>query len=291
MAIKELSILIPTYNDLCVDLVQALQQQATLLAIDYEIIVADDGSTCSEVITANRAINQLSHCRLLECQKNSGRAAIRNFLIHQAQYEWLLFIDSDMVVCREDFIQQYINTDGDVIYGGIVVRSVDKHNLRALYEKSREDQHTLERRQQSPYHDFHTANFMVHRDIMQKHPFDERFRYYGYEDVLLGKHLQQDNITIHHIDNPLSFEIYETNEAFVRKTEEGLHTLHQFREELRSYSRLLDFVEQHPVIVMLVRLWHRMTAKWERRHLCGNTPNLTIFSLYRLGYYLTLSQE
>ena len=123
---------------------------------------------------------------------------------------------------------------------------------------------------------------------MTTHLFDERFRYYGYEDVLLGKRLEQDGIPIHHIDNPLSFEVYETNEAFVSKTEEGLRTLHQFRNELRGYSRLLDFAERHPLTARMVRLWHLLAAKWERRHLCGNAPTLTVFNLYRLGYFLQL---
>ena len=40
---KELSVLIPTYNDLCTELVTTLQQQAEKLGTSYEIIVADDG--------------------------------------------------------------------------------------------------------------------------------------------------------------------------------------------------------------------------------------------------------
>ena len=288
MAIKELSILIPTYNDLCVDLVQALQQQVTSLAIDYEILVADDGSSDASVIVRNRAINALPHCRLIERQQNCGRAAIRNFLVQEAQYPWLLFIDSDMTVCRQDFIQRYVNSQQDVVYGGIVIGNVSKDNLRSIYEQSKEGEHTFEKRQQSPYQDFHTANFLIRHEIMLRHPFDERFRNYGYEDVLLGKCLQQDNILIEHIDNPLSFEIYETNAAFVSKTEEGLRTLHQFSDELRGYSRLLDFVEHHHMLAIMVSFWHRIAGKWERRQLTGNTPNLRIFSLYRLGYFLQL---
>ena len=42
---KELSILIPNYNNVSVELVTCLQKQAEALGIDYEIIVADDCST------------------------------------------------------------------------------------------------------------------------------------------------------------------------------------------------------------------------------------------------------
>ena len=285
---KELSILIPTYNDKCYQLVSDLHQQAMSLGIVYEIVVADDGSTDKDVLAFNRAIKTLPNCRLIERSLNSGRAAIRNFLTQQAQYSWLLFIDSDMTVCRQDFLKRYVSVEGEVLYGGVVIGKVTKNNLRSLYEQSKEHEHTFEKRQQSPYQDFHTANFLIRRDLMVRYPFDERFKHYGYEDVLLGKYLQQDNIQIVHIDNPLSFEIFETNEAFVSKTEEGLRTLHQFQDELRGYSRLLDFTEHHQIVIAIVKWWHRLVGKWERRQLTGNAPILRLFSLYRLGYFLCL---
>ena len=285
---KDLSILIPTFNDECYQLVSALQEQAARLAISYEIIVADDGSNDKSIIARNQAINSLPHCRYIERRKNAGRAAIRNFLVQQANYPWLLFIDSDMTVCREDFISRYVETDSDVSYGGVVIGNVTEDNLRSIYEQSKAHEHTPEKRQQLPYQDFHTANVMIRRELMLQHPFDERFRHYGYEDVLLGKYLQQDHIPIEHIDNPLSFEIYESNESFINKTEEGLRTLHQFRDELRGYSRLQDFAEHHRLLAMLVRLWHLVAGKWVRHHLTGNAPSLRLFSLYRLGYFLQL---
>ena len=287
---KNLSILIPTYNDVCCQLVNDLQSQAAALGIDYEIIVADDGSTDEAVLRQNRTINALPCCRLLERGMNSGRAVIRNVLANEARYPWLLFIDSDMTVCRTDFIERYISTVGDVVYGGLVIRHTTRQNLRARYELSRASEHTLERRRQSPYHDFHTANFMIRRDLMLTHPFDERFSRYGYEDVLLGKTLQMNAIGIEHIDNPLSFEIFESNAAFVSKTEEGLQTLYRFRHELRGYSRMIDFTEQHPVVSVLIRCWHHIAKKWERRHLCSNAPTLCVFTLYRLGYFLSLKR-
>ena len=287
---KNLSILIPTYNDVCCQLVNDLQSQAAALGIDYEIIVADDGSTDEAVLRQNRTINALPCCRLLERGMNSGRAVIRNVLANEARYPWLLFIDSDMTVCRTDFIERYISTVGDVVYGGLVIRHTTRQNLRARYELSRASEHTLERRRQSPYHDFHTANFMIRRDLMLTHPFDERFSRYGYEDVLLGKTLHMNAIGIEHIDNPLSFEIFESNAAFVSKTEEGLQTLYSFRHELRGYSRMIDFTEQHPVVSVLIRCWHHIAKKWERRHLCSNAPTLCVFTLYRLGYFLSLKR-
>jgi glycosyltransferase involved in cell wall biosynthesis len=285
---KDLSILIPTYNDVCYSLVSQLQQQAFALGIEYEIIVADDGSTNAASIAANRAINQFPHCKMIECGTNSGRAAIRNFLAVQAHYEWLLFIDSDMVVCRTDYLQQYAaNEDAPVVDGGVVIGKRIAGNLRSMYEATAEQEHTAEKRNLSPYRDFHTANFMIHRDVMQAHPFDLRFRHYGYEDVLFGKRLQQDQIPICHIDNPLSFEVFETNADFVSKTEEGLNTLWQFRNELKGYSRLLEKADKLPSYP--IRFWHRIFGRWERRNLTGSHPSLLVFNLYRMGYFMSLS--
>ncbi len=285
---KDLSILIPTHNDICVELVTALQQQAETLGINYEIIVGDDGSTDQNVLMQNRSINRLSCCRVEEHPTNIGRAAIRNFLAQKAQYPWLLYIDSDMMMYSQDYIRQYVETEGEVVCGGVVIRNIAKDNLRSLYEKSKEQEHTVEKRRCSSHQDFHTANFMVRREIMLHYAFDERFKHYGYEDVLLGKILLQNHIPIHHIDNPLSFEVYETNEAFVSKTEEGLRTLRKFRDELTGYSRLLDFTNRHPILSLFIKCWHYLFGAWERTNLCSSHPSLRIFLLYRIGYFLSL---
>lgn len=281
---KHLSILIPTFNDVCTTLVTTLHEQAETLSIGYEILVADDGSTDKAVVEKNRQINSLSHCRLIEQPANQGRAAIRNFLARQATYPWLVFIDSDMVVCREDFLRRYAETtDASIVDGGVVIGQVQPGNLRSLYEKAAEQEHTFEKRQQSPYQDFHTANFMIERKLMLQHPFDERFRYYGYEDVLFGKAMQQAGIPITHMDNPLSFEVFEDNAAFIEKTEEGLRTLYTFREELKGYSRLLDTMSRLPRTPL--RLWHKLFGKLEKQNLIGSHPSLLVFKLYKLGFF------
>ena len=290
---KTISILIPTYNGTCTQLVSQLQQQAQALPIDYEILVADDGSTDSAVVCANRAINQLPCCRYIERPTNQGRAAIRNFLAREAQYDWLLFIDSDMSVVHDDFIYKYVShPEASVIYGGVSIggdAEALRGNLRHRYEKASEPDHTLEKRQQQPYHDFHTANFCVSRQVMLSHPFDERIRCYGYEDVLFGKQLRHDRIAITHIDNPMGFCSFEQNPDFMAKTEEGLRTLHAFRSELRGYSRLLTLVDgiHLPVVLAVIRLLFRLFGPLVRRQLCGSRPSLRLFSLYKLGYLVT----
>ena len=287
---RELSILIPTFNDPCSTLVNNLHQQAEALGMTYEILVADDGSTQQNVLEENRSINALPHCQLIERRVNAGRASIRNFLAQQARYAWLLFIDSDMVVCRNDYLRKYASCEETpIVDGGVVIGACKPGNLRSLYEKAAESKHTPEERQLSPYREFHTANFMIRRTLMLEQPFDERFKSYGYEDVLFGKAMEKASVPILHIDNPMSFEIFEENEHFVSKTEEGLRTLYEFRNELQGYSRLLDHIQTLPHTP--IRWWHQLFGAIERKHLASRHPSLWVFNLYKIGYFLSIANR
>ena len=294
--IAELSVLIPNYNYVCLPLVRRLQSLLESAAIPYEIIVADDGSTDLQTIEANQPIATLTNCQYLIRPENVGRAVIRNILAQTAQYTFLLYIDSDLTIINDQFIRRYVdclNESTTVIDGGVSIGGNPealKGNLRYLYEKAEEPNHTAICRQASPYQHLHTANLLIRKELILQHPFDERFRHYGYEDVLLGKTLRQHQIPITHIDNPLGFHTFESNSDFIVKTEEGLRTLYQFRRDLRGYSRLLTFVSgiHISLILSLIRLWHRLFQKAERRNLCGSRPSLLIYKLYRLGYFLSL---
>ena len=290
---KGLSILIPTFNDECFDLVSQLRQQALRLNVHFEILVGDDGSTRSEVVESNRRINAFDHCSYVIRPENSGRAVIRNVLGRMARFDWLLFVDSDMSVIRQDFLVRYINqlsTCNDVIYGGYEPTVHLADNLRSRYEDSCSDSHTAEQRSIHPSLDFHTSNFACPATVFLQHPLDERFRSYGYEDVFYGRQLKDAGIVIRHIDNPLGFGRFESNDHYLQKTEEGLSTLWHFRDELQGYSRLLSFVErvQQLHLLPLVRFWHYCFGRLERCQLMGNRPKLVLFNLYRLGHLASL---
>ena len=150
----ELSILIPNYNNVCVDLVTCLQKQAEALGINYEIIVADDHSPQQESIRENEAINRLPYCRYIVKEQNTGSAATRNYLGTLSHYCWLLFLDCDIAIPSDDFLKRYVADGHDgVVNGGICILEDERlrHNLRYLYEKAAEPNHTAEKRQQQQY--------------------------------------------------------------------------------------------------------------------------------------------
>jgi len=293
----ELSILIPVYNTVCTSFVRQLQQQAERADIDYEIIVADDASTQQPCVEENRQLQQLPNCQYIIKEVNTGAAATRNFLARQSRYQWLLFLDCDMQLPDDQFISRYLAAvDTPVINGGISIGGDPQRlrtNLRYRYEKTEEPNHTAQCRQQRPYQSFRSTNFLIRRDVMLSCPFDERFLRSGYEDVHFGKLLGREHIEIAHIDNPLLMTDYEPNDAYLTKVERSLQTLHTFRNELQGYSPLLTFVDGIHIgaVKAVIRLWHKLFGKLERRCLCRLTTNQLLFKLYKLGYFLTLNKD
>ena len=245
--IHELSILIPTRNDVCLPQVKALQRLASQVeGLRYEILVADDASDNQDVLRQNAQINDLENCSLLLRPENTGRAANRNHLAQQAQFEWLLFLDCNVKIPNERFLLNYLEAgQADVVNGGIFAeddKAMSRHNLRYQYEKKIEPEHVAEQRRNKPYQSFRTSNYMIRREIMLKHPLDESVPGYGYEDVLFGKTLCENGIPIDHIDNPVVMTHFESNENYVAKVEEAMRTLHTLRKDLSGYSPLLNVV-------------------------------------------------
>lgn len=290
---QSLSVLIPAYNCNCLPLVEQLLPLLQSDVNAYEVIVSDDATTDPEIIKANEAINQLPSCRYILKTENAGSAANRNYLGAISQYPLLLFLDCDISIPDRSFLKQYLSTPMDgVVNGGIsIIDDVQLHqNLRYRYEKAEIPSHTAVMRQANRYQHFRSTNFMITRSAFEKCPFDERFTRSGYEDVLYGKMLKQQHINVVHIDNPVLMTKFENNPDYVTKIERSLRTLYTFRNELRGYSRLLTFVSgiHLSIVRKLIRLWHKVFKKAERRNLCGSRPSLWVFKLYRLGYYLSL---
>ena len=303
----DLSILLPSYNNVCVSLVQVLQRQADALSgkldkpFRYEIIVADDGSTDAACIDANRVIGDMLHCRYLRMEQNVGRAQIRNVLISESRGDYVLLIDSDLFLCDDNYLYKYATSTADVVYGGTRIGGkgfamVDdeantenlKGNLRYIYEKKAEPSHRAAFRQLRPNQEISVCNLYARRDIMEAHPFDSRFKAYGYEDVLFGKRLAESGIEVTHIDNPVLINEFESNSVFVKKTEEAILTLCRFEQDLEGYSNLKTKVTTlgRYIPLSLFRLWHRIMKNKEKRNLTGSKPSLLLFKLYKLGFFL-----
>lgn len=293
----ELSILIPVYNDDCTRLAAELSRQASLIeGLSYEVIVSDDCSPNRGAVAGNAAIDALPYCRYIVQQVNVGSAANRNLLARESLYEWLLYIDCDVEVLSDDFLQRYLQADdADVTMGGIAIGGDPEAlatNLRYRYEQHCAPAHSAANRSKRPYQSFRSCNFLVRRSVMLACPFDERFKKSGYEDVCLGCQLKNQSFAISHIDNPVTMTSYESNADYINKVERSLRTLYQFHSELRGYSRLLTAAEGIHLSVVRwgVALLFRLTSPVTRRLLCSSRKvSLRLFDAYRLGYYISYS--
>lgn len=293
--IRELSILIPVYNDLALPLVKALQGQASCIeGLVYEILAVDDGSSDKAVIIRNKAINDLPHCSYIMDRHHDCRSAMRNALFRHGRFEWQLMVDARLTIVRDDFLRCYLSQDikpgeaacgGVGVDGGIQSAVLYRQNLRYRYEKYEESAHSVCERNRHPYRSFRTTNFFFHRSVLERCPYDETIKGYGYEDVILGKTLEEKGIRVHHIDNPVVYTSFEDNRVYLKKIDEALSTLYALREALRAYSPVLDCVNQlrrfH--LLRIVKTVHHIIVRMERSNLEGKHPSLLLFKLYKLG--------
>ena len=291
-----ISVLIPTYNYVCYNLVWELQRQLSACNEKYEIIVAEDGSNNKETVAENDKIASLPGCVHLVRKENIGRAHIINYLVREAKGEWCVIMDSDAEVVSDDYISKYTKcmADGaDVFVGDLVnpdsLPQADA-TLRYKYEKAAERFRTAEFRNRHPFERLCTFNFMARRDTLLEVPFDERCTEYGYEDTLMGLELKRHGKRVSHIDNPLRHLGFDANAVFLRKTETALHTLKKIEGSLLPYTGLGKLVRRIRTVHLtaLVKCIYRLSRPLLRRNLLGNSPNLTLFSFYKLGYFLSL---
>ncbi len=297
--VEQLSILIPTYNNRCIELVRRLSDVANATGnLEYEIVVADDGSDKADIVKENEAVASIPNCRYIRNRVNKGRAFTRNFLAQSAQYEWLLFIDCEVEIPDDNFLSAYINAANgfDVVYGGVIIggnAEALSGNLRYNYEKACEPHHCATNRNKHPYANFRTANFLIRQQTILRLPFNENVKSYGYEDVMYGKCLCDNHVKVLHIDNGVEYVSYESNLRFLKKTEEAMHTLLLFKKEMEKYSRLIH-------IENIIDKWHlrklfhivyKVKKESWRKQLLSSNPSTFVFNLYKLGYFIDLSEQ
>lgn len=290
-----ISILIPTHDYTCYKLVADLHEQAEALGVPYEIIVAEDGSRDQVSMIANHKIVDMSNCKHVVRKENIGLAATRNELARIAQYGWIIFIDSDAKVDGADYLANYLKHIGkaDVVVGGLTTPAVNydpNRTLRHKYECKADKVRKASMRMQNPYMQLSCFNIMMNRSMFLTILFDKDCRQYGYEDALFGVELEKRGISILHIDNPLIHKGLDTNEAFLSKSETALRTLKSLNGRMEGHSHVENAFNKIDGLRLgwAMRLFHSLFGRLIRKNLLSAKPSLTLFSLYKLGYYAAL---
>ena len=287
-----LSILIPIYNFKVEALVKALMRQCNRIDLDYEILCFDDGSR-KKIKYENSILSDYFGVNYTELSENLGRARIRNWMAKSASYENLLFLDCDSRVLKKDVISTYLDLIGDydIVSGGghyakKKPRAKSKY-LHWLYGSKRESV-AAAKRQSSPAMFFHSNNFMVRREVMMDHAFDEQLEGYGYEDLLWAQRLLEDNYSLKHINNPVEHLGLEKADVFLKKTDRSIQNLVGLIKRGEAIeTQLTRFAER-------LKKWHldKMVNRYlESNHenlkasLLSSTPKLYQLQLYKLYLY------
>lgn len=293
-----ISILIPIYNFDIVNLVDELYSQAKDLNINFEIIVADDGSA-EEFKIKNRNISKYEHVIYIELERNIGRSKIRNKLYTLSKYEYLIFMDCDAQVISKSYLKDYINNcDKTVVCGGTAylpeAPSPDNY-LRWYYGKCRE-QRTAEERNKESNNSFTTFNFMIRRDVFGEIQFDERLLRYGHEDTIFGYELKTKGYVIRHIDNPLVHLGLDLNKDFIFKTKQSVKNLYvisktlDIGEDLYKDIKVLRVLRkiENLRLKIFISILYKISYKYIQNRLLKNNPKLIWMDLLKIGYLCTL---
>ncbi len=288
-----ISLLIPIYNWNAVPLVKSLQNQAENLNIDYEIICIDDLST-KKWKSKNEELLHYFNVNYIEVSEKLGRARIRNWLVKLSRYDNLLFLDCDSKIISKTFLFKYINEldHHQVIYGGRkysskVPRS-KKKRLHWTYGSKVEFQ-VAKKRNLKPYQSFMSNNFLVKKEIIEAFPFDESIEGYGYEDLAFAHLLQNNGVSVYHIENPTLHLGIEYTEQFLKKTNHAILNLIQLEESKKITSTRLINTYKKLSRVKLVGLIESMLS-WGNnkieKNLFSSTPSMFLFSIWKLKLFI-----
>lgn len=290
-----LSILIPTYNYSVCDLVHELVSQVDRLRLHHaEIIIGEDGSE-DIFIKQNSLLKDLFYVRQSISKKNLGRSATRNRLAEVANNDLLLFIDADSEVRNDAFLSNYLDfIYSDVTVGGTDYRDHDKlksnKTLRYYYGIRREqfDEGNVSSK------GFAANNFVIKRNVFLKIKFDEKITSYGHEDTLFGKRLIENGFSVKFINNPVTHIGLESSAEFLEKSKEAIYTLVELIDTERLSVEDVNLsnvaTKIHPLVSHLIVKLDVIFGleKIVERNLLGDSPNLTLFDLWKLIVYLKI---
>lgn len=288
-----ISILIPTYNYNALPLVKEIHSQIKLTGVKFEIIVIEDGSPKNETTESNLKINEIENCIFEQNTANIGRTKTRLLLSQRAKYDWLLFLDSDVIPVNKNFIENYISfihSGYKVIIGGYQYKdsTVTQSSIfRYKYGKSIEEKSALHRNFK-PYQYVFSGNILITKDIFSKCNYTGDTIYYGM-DVYFSYKLFSNKIKVYHIDNPIYHLGLETNEIFFNKSLDSVITKKIYLSKLKDISKINSllkyylFLKKYKLDIAVAFIF-KATEPFLKKMIFKKNPSLFCFDLYRLGY-------
>lgn len=290
-----LSVLIPTYNYNIQKLVKLLSLQLSKVDFEYEILILDDCSTNQDLITSNQTIQNSPNCFYHKNNKNLGRTATRQKLAELAKFDYLLFMDADVIPKDDSFIEKFQikSQTNDIVFGGIIYNENKPSPyliLRWKYGSVRETK-PVSKRTQNPFISIISGCFLIRKNLFKK-IYNHDKNVYG-TDILFCKKIEDNQAQILHIENPVIHCGLETNNVFISKTINGLKTLFELEQagEIPNNYRPIQKARLLLSKNKLSFIFLKVIGLFEKRileNLKSQNPSLLLFDLYRLYIYLKM---
>jgi hypothetical protein len=248
-----LSILIPTYNYNVEELVAELYAQASASNIDFEIIIGDDFS--DQNIYNKSDLKNSKLVKLYRSHYSIGRTAMREILSTKALYNWILYIDSDMIPSQNKYIENYIdailkNKDIKAFFGGYSYSNQHPKSdrLRFRYGVSRESKSAVNR-EINPYRNIYSGNMLISRESFKLTNISLENRY-GL-DLAFSSELESKNIPFKHLDNYTNHVGIDDNYSFLLKSKEASRTIRYLYDQNLISSKQSKLVWAYKLIEKL----------------------------------------
>lgn len=288
-----LSILIPIYNNDSSTLIAELCRQGKKLGIPFQLIAAEDGST--SWVETNRAACEKADARHIALSHNVGRSAIRNKLADMAEGEWLLFLDCDMKIEKEDFVKCYVDKftqeNYDCIFcGGPTYWPRDKYgeDVTLHWTIGSQREQVAKRTSATLY----SCNFCIRRDRFMQIRFNEDIVGYGHEDTLFGIMHKRNGGRFEYIDNGAVHLGLGKSELYLAKMRESIANLiiiaekYLTADEQQQITALRLFTKLNRLhLVGMIRIISKAIRPMIERNLLGERPSLLLFDIYKVLIY------
>ena len=284
-----LSVLIPTYNYDVSKLITNVHSQLMKCSIPFEIIVLEDGSTFNINTSSN-----LSNTLIIENKINIGRVKARQYLALKAKYDWLLFLDADVLPKSEQFVTSYIEAtklDYDAVFGGFAycdTKPKQSYVLRWKYGITKE-QVPASTRNLSPYKVIISANYLIRKQAFNLINLKiEDNKGYGFDNYF-GALLQNNNIKVFHINNEVFHLGIEKSEQYLKKKEQAALTLLHFYKTEGFSNHSNDLLQLFATLNRFKLTWvlgyiYKFFKNRMKNNLLSNTPSITVLQIYRISF-------
>lgn len=295
-----LSILIPVFNYDVRKLVHTLSAQLNETKITGEIILLDDASD-PLFDSTNKSLSQIPYVSYSRNVVNAGRTTSRKLLADMAKHNYLLFLDCDSKIIRDDFLKIYnehMDLNEKLVSGGRVYDATPPEkcslHLHWKYGTKRESCTPGSKTGSA----FMSPNFLVKKSLFLQLDFSILLKGYGHEDSLWGIQFRKMEVQQKQIHNPVLHASLENADVFLKKSEQALENLLELAKVIdtgtlkkeikifRWYCRMRAWG-----IAGLFELITKPFISFFRKNLSSCSPSLSYFDCYRLAALIRLSKK